>query len=241
MLTRLLDLPELTRLEAGVTLQAALPDSVSSLRRLGDWARQRVRRGGAPVHVRLEQGRQVPDDRVEALLADWPTAAADDRVEVDAALLRLLDEALRPEWAEGLRVGLATADLFAIASALGTARRRGVEGQLQVELPLGTAPALVEAVRAAGWKIWLEPTAVVDHAVHAERCRSRYYWRRLWWTGVTRARGADSSAKLGLRLILAAPIRLALYAVTRDRIYLYRSAETAGFLVERTRALRGSP
>jgi len=148
VLTRLLDLPELTRLEAGVTLQAALPDSVSSLRLLGDWARQRARRGGAPVHVRLEQGRQVPDDRVEALLADWPAAAADDRVEVDAALLRLLDEALRPEWADGLRVDLATADLFAIASALGTARRRGVERQLQVELPLGTAPALVEAVRA---------------------------------------------------------------------------------------------
>ena len=105
----------------------------------------------------------------------------------------------------------------------------------------GEESAVVEAVRAAGWKIWLEPTAVVDHAVHAERCRSRYYWRRLWWTGVTRARGADSSAKLGLRLVLAAPIRLALYAVTRDRIYLYRSAETAGFLFERTRALRGSP
>ncbi len=105
----------------------------------------------------------------------------------------------------------------------------------------GEESAVVEAVRAAGWKIWLEPTAVVDHAVHAERCSSRYYWRRLWWAGVTRARGADSSVRLGLRLILAAPIRLALYAVTRDRIYLYRSAETAGFLVERTRALRGSP
>jgi glucosyl-dolichyl phosphate glucuronosyltransferase len=105
----------------------------------------------------------------------------------------------------------------------------------------GEESAVVEAVRAAGWKIWLEPSAIVDHAVHAERCSSQYYWRRLWWAGVTRARAADSSVKVGLRLLLATPIRLALYAVTRDRIYLYRSAETAGFLVERARALRGTP
>lgn len=104
----------------------------------------------------------------------------------------------------------------------------------------GEEYAAVEAVRAAGWRIWLEPSAVVDHTVHAERCSSSYYWRRLWWAGITRARAADSSLKVGLRLLLAAPVRLALYALTRDRIYLYRSAETAGFLVERTRALHGS-
>jgi glucosyl-dolichyl phosphate glucuronosyltransferase len=105
----------------------------------------------------------------------------------------------------------------------------------------GEEVAVVEAVRSAGWRIWLEPRAIVDHTVHVERCRSSYYWRRLWWAGVTRARAADSTVKVGLRLVVAAPTRLVLYAVTRDRVYLYRSAETAGFLVERTRALRGSP
>jgi glycosyltransferase involved in cell wall biosynthesis len=105
----------------------------------------------------------------------------------------------------------------------------------------GEEYAVVEAVLAAGWRIWLEPRAIVDHTVHAERCRSSYYWRRLWWAGVTRARAADSTVKVGLRLVAAAPTRLVLYALTRDRVHLYRSAETAGFLVERTRALRGSP
>jgi GT2 family glycosyltransferase len=114
-------------------------------------------------------------------------------------------------------------------------------GRQGTTLLSGEEYAVVEAVRAAGWRIWLEPRAIVDHTVHAERCRSSYYWRRLWWAGVTRARGADSSATIGLRLVVAAPTRLVLYAVTRDRVYLYRSAETAGFLVERTRALRSSP
>jgi hypothetical protein len=89
-----------------------------------------------------------------------------------------------------------------------------------------------------GWKIWLEPSAVVDHAVHAERCRSRYYWRRLWWQGITRARAQESRVGAGLRLLVAAPVRLCLYAATRDRVYLYRIAETGGYLAERLRPRR---
>ena len=74
----------------------------------------------------------------------------------------------------------------------------------------------------------------------AERCRSSYYWRRLWWAGVTRARAAGLPRVSGLRLVAAAPMRLGLYVFTRDRVYLYRSAETAGFLVERARLRRSA-
>jgi hypothetical protein len=102
----------------------------------------------------------------------------------------------------------------------------------------GEESALVEAVRKDGWRIWLEPRAVVDHAVHGERCSSAYYWRRLWWAGVSRARAEEGRSATGLRLTVAAPVRLVLYAITRDRVYLYRSAETAGFLVEASRLRR---
>ncbi len=104
----------------------------------------------------------------------------------------------------------------------------------------GEESALVERLVAAGWVIWLEPRAVVDHTVTRERCGSSYYWRRLWWAGVTRARRSDVRASNGLRLALAAPIRALLYVVTGDRVHLYRSAETAGFLVERTRLRRNA-
>jgi glycosyltransferase involved in cell wall biosynthesis len=102
----------------------------------------------------------------------------------------------------------------------------------------GEESALVETLRDAGWRIWLEPRAVVDHVVNRERCRSAYYWRRLWWTGVSRARGEDRRTATGIRLSVAAPVRLLLYAITRDRVHLYRSAETAGFLVEASRLRR---
>jgi glycosyltransferase involved in cell wall biosynthesis len=104
----------------------------------------------------------------------------------------------------------------------------------------GEESALVHTLLVSGWKVWLEPGAAVGHTVHPERCRSTYYWRRLWWAGVSRARAANVPWGLGVRLVAAAATRFVLYAVTRDRVHLYRTAETAGFLVERVRLLRSS-
>jgi glucosyl-dolichyl phosphate glucuronosyltransferase len=126
------------------------------------------------------------------------------------------------------------------ASALGPDPFAEELGRNGTTLLSGEESALVERLGAAGWTIWLEPRAIVDHTVTRERCRSTYYWRRLWWAGVTRARRADVRASSELRLVLAAPARALLYLLTRDRVYLYRSAETAGFLVERTRLRRNA-
>jgi GT2 family glycosyltransferase len=111
-------------------------------------------------------------------------------------------------------------------------------GRHRETLLSGEEYAVVEAVQAAGWKVWLEPRAVVEHTVHAERCRSSYYWRRLWWAGVSRGRATTKPAIVGVRLVVATPIRLLLYCLTLDRVYLYRTAETAGFFAERVRLLR---
>jgi glucosyl-dolichyl phosphate glucuronosyltransferase len=95
----------------------------------------------------------------------------------------------------------------------------------------GEEVVAVDRVRAGGWRVVLEPEAAVHHLVAPERCRGSYFWRRLWWQGVTRARG-EASVGLTLRLLAALPIRLALYAGTRDRMHMYRLAETAGYLRE---------
>jgi GT2 family glycosyltransferase len=95
----------------------------------------------------------------------------------------------------------------------------------------GEEAVAIDALRAGGWRVWLEPDAVVFHTVTAERCTSRYYWRRLWWQGVTRARAAPSTL-LTLRLLAALPIRLGLWILTRDRVHLFRAAETTGYVRE---------
>jgi glucosyl-dolichyl phosphate glucuronosyltransferase len=90
---------------------------------------------------------------------------------------------------------------------------------------------MVARVLALGWRVWLEPAAVVDHWVSAERCRGSYYWRRLWWNGISRA--VNPSVGVTVRLLAAVPARLLLWAAAHDRVYLYRVAESAGYFAAR--------
>ena len=108
-------------------------------------------------------------------------------------------------------------------------------GRVGTTLLSGEEYEVIERLRGRGSVVWLEPGAIVDHHVAPERCRSSYYWRRLWWQGVSRARGRRSLS-VALRLSCAAPIRLVLWPLARDRVYLYRIAETAGYLAECLRA-----
>jgi glucosyl-dolichyl phosphate glucuronosyltransferase len=112
-------------------------------------------------------------------------------------------------------------------------------GRFGGSLLSGEEAAMIERLRAQGWKVWLEPDAVVDHTVTAERCSSAYYWRRLWWQGITRARN-ERTIRTAVRTIAAAPVRFLLWLATRDRVHLYRLAETAGYLCE-SAGLRNAP
>jgi len=102
-------------------------------------------------------------------------------------------------------------------------------GRVGTSLLSGEDSDMVQRVLAGGWEVWLEPRAAVLHTVHPERCCSSFYWRRLWWAGVSRAKAP--SLRVAVRLGLAAPIRLGLWLATRDRYYLYRTAESAGYFV----------
>ncbi|WP_423921241.1 proline dehydrogenase family protein [Frigoribacterium sp. 2-23] len=146
--TRLLDQPHLRRLEAGIVLQAYLPDALSSLELLTDWARGRVARGGAPIKIRIVKGANLAMERVDAVLHDWPVATYDEKVDTDANYKRLLDFALRPENAAVVHVGVAGHNLFDIAHAWLLATSRGVADHIDVEMLLGMASAHADAVRA---------------------------------------------------------------------------------------------
>jgi cellulose synthase/poly-beta-1,6-N-acetylglucosamine synthase-like glycosyltransferase len=104
-------------------------------------------------------------------------------------------------------------------------------GRTGSSLLSGEEAAAIDRLREEGWRVRLEPAAVVRHAVSPERLRSGYYWRRLWWQGRSRARG-ERSLRLTVRIVVALPVRLALFAATRDRVHLYRAAETPGYLRE---------
>ena len=144
---RLLDSPGLEQLEAGIVLQAYLPDALPAMRRLQRWASVRTARGGAPIKVRVVKGANLPMERVDAELHGWPLATWHSKLDSDAHYKRVLDLALRPEHTASVRIGVAGHNLFDLAFAWLLAGERGVQDAVDVEMLLGMAPAQAEVVR----------------------------------------------------------------------------------------------
>lgn len=145
--TRILDRPEFAALEAGIVLQAYLPDALGAMIRLQEWAAARVQAGGAPIKIRLVKGANLPMERVEASLHGWPLATWGSKQESDTSYKACLAYALQPEHAKNVRLGVAGHNLFDLALAWLLAKRRGVEDAIDVEMLLGMAQGQAEAVR----------------------------------------------------------------------------------------------
>ena len=144
--TRLLEDPRLVGLEAGIVLQAYLPDALPALRELTAWARVRVAAGGARIKVRLVKGANLAMERVDAVMHGWTLATYDSKLDTDANYLRCLDEALRPEATAAVRLGAAGHNLFDVAWAWLLAGERGVRADVDIEMLLGMAQGQVAAV-----------------------------------------------------------------------------------------------
>lgn len=144
---RLLDRPELLGLEAGIVLQAYLPDAMAAMIRLQEWAAARRARGGAPIKVRLVKGANLPMERVQSSLYGWPLATWGSKRESDTSYKNVLNYALTPERTANVRLGVAGHNLFDVAYAWVLAGRRGVRDHVEFEMLLGMAEGQAEAVR----------------------------------------------------------------------------------------------
>jgi RHH-type proline utilization regulon transcriptional repressor/proline dehydrogenase/delta 1-pyrroline-5-carboxylate dehydrogenase len=144
--TRILADPRLTGLEAGIVLQAYLPDALPALERLTAWAQERVANGGAPIKVRLVKGANLAMERVDAVMHGWALATYGSKLDSDANYVRCLDAALRPDRTAAVRIGVAGHNLFDVAYAWLLAGERGVREQIEFEMLLGMAQGQVEAV-----------------------------------------------------------------------------------------------
>jgi RHH-type proline utilization regulon transcriptional repressor/proline dehydrogenase/delta 1-pyrroline-5-carboxylate dehydrogenase len=144
---RILDRPEFSNLEAGIVLQAYLPDALGAMMRLQAWAAARRANGGAGVKVRLVKGANLPMEQVESSLHGWPLATWGTKQDSDTNYKRVLDYALHPDRIGNVRLGVAGHNLFDLAYAWIVAGRRGVRDGLEFEMLLGMAQGQAEAVK----------------------------------------------------------------------------------------------
>jgi RHH-type proline utilization regulon transcriptional repressor/proline dehydrogenase/delta 1-pyrroline-5-carboxylate dehydrogenase len=148
---RILDMPEFLRLEAGIVLQAYLPDALSAMQELQEWAAARRAKGGAPIKVRVVKGANLPMEQVEASLHDWPLATWGTKQDSDTSYKSVINYALTPEHIDAVRIGVAGHNLFDVAFAWLLAKQRGIAGQgqkaIEFEMLLGMATGQATAVR----------------------------------------------------------------------------------------------
>jgi len=145
--TRLLDQPQLKNLEAGIVLQAYLPDALAALQALTAWAIERRLAGGASIKVRVVKGANLAMEHVDAAMHDWPVATWPTKQATDTNYKRVLDWAFTPENTDAVRIGVAGHNLFDVAWAWLLAKQRGVESRVEFEMLLGMATGQADAVK----------------------------------------------------------------------------------------------
>ncbi|WP_150460493.1 bifunctional proline dehydrogenase/L-glutamate gamma-semialdehyde dehydrogenase [Nesterenkonia ebinurensis] len=144
---RLLSLPETTNYEAGIVIQAYLPDALASVQELAAFANQRVDAGGAGIKIRLVKGANLAMERVHADIHDWPVVTCESKQAADANYKLVLHWLLTAERMRGIRLGVAGQNLFDLAFAHLLGAARGVTDRLEFEMLQGMAAEQQQTIR----------------------------------------------------------------------------------------------
>ena len=136
---RTLDRAALTHVQAGIALQAYIPDSFETLLQIQTWARQRVAAGGGRITIRLVKGANMESERAESSVRGWPQAPYQTKLETDANYKRMVHELLKPENLAAMNVGIASHNLFDLAYALVLTQAGNALDRVQFEMLEGMA------------------------------------------------------------------------------------------------------
>lgn len=137
--THILEQEEFKDYAGGIVLQAYLPDSFEIQKELTEWARRRVDQGGAPIMLRIVKGANLEMEMVESSLNNWPLAAYDNKLDVDANYKRMVLFGMEPKNIKAVNLGIASHNLFELAFAYETAKALDVIPYFYFEMLEGMA------------------------------------------------------------------------------------------------------
>ncbi len=158
-----LSLPQFKNYEAGIVVQAYLPDAWDFQTELLEFAHKRVAEGGSPIKMRLVKGCNLDMENVVSSLRGWEMPCRDSKVEVDACYMNILERALIPENAAVLHIGMAGHNLYSIAYAyLLTQKYKTPTTDFCFEMLEGMANHLWRAQKDLGCYVLLYAPVVKD-------------------------------------------------------------------------------
>ena len=160
----LLGEPEFADLDAGIALQAYLPDSFETLRNIVEWHNRKAASGErrGTIKIRLVKGANLAMERVDAAMHGWVQAPYAAKAETDANYKRCLDWVLTEERTATVRLGLASHNLFDLAWADLLAGERDVRHRVEFEMLEGMAPAQAALLRSDDRSVLLYTPAVAE-------------------------------------------------------------------------------
>lgn len=154
-------------LEAGIVLQAYLPDSFELQKSLTKWACLRRSRGGGRIKLRIVKGANLAMEKVEAAAHGWEQAPYGCKNEVDANFKRMLHYACEKKRAHAVRVGVGSHNLFDVSYALLLREREDVRGEVEIEMLEGMANHQARAVEKAGGSLLFYAPVVLRENFHS--------------------------------------------------------------------------
>ncbi|HIP29656.1 MAG TPA: aldehyde dehydrogenase family protein [Sulfurospirillum arcachonense] len=165
---KVLGQPEFKDFKAGIVLQAYLPDSHLWQVKLTDWAKERVKNGGAPIKVRLVKGANMEMEETEAGLKHWETCPYTKKIDTDSNYKVMLEYALLPENAPFVNLGAASHNLFELAYGFELAKENDVMEHFSMEMLEGMSEsARVSIKELSGEVILYGPAAKKEQFTNA--------------------------------------------------------------------------
>ena len=155
--------PEFKNYNAGIVIQAYLPDAEELQKRLLAFAKERCSAGGAPIKVRLVKGANLQMESIISSLKGWENPVYRSKVEVDANYMHILDIALQPENIKVCHIGVASHNYFSIAYAHLLSEKNGVSEFVTFEMLEGMANNLPRVMRKLQKQIILYTPVVKDN------------------------------------------------------------------------------
>lgn len=165
---KVLDCSEFQSYSAGIVLQAYLPDSFHFQKELTEWAKKRVKQGGAPIKIRIVKGANLAMEQFEASVKGWAQSPYTTKPDVDASYKKMVVYGCHPENARAVRLGIASHNLFDIAFAMLLRSEYQVESYVGFEMLEGMADAMRKVVQDLSGEMLLYcPIATKKEFQHA--------------------------------------------------------------------------
>jgi RHH-type proline utilization regulon transcriptional repressor/proline dehydrogenase/delta 1-pyrroline-5-carboxylate dehydrogenase len=155
-----LDEDEFLGLQAGLAIQAYLPDSYGEVASLLGWARERVARGGAPIRIRVVKGANRAVELVDSSVRGPPCPVFEEKADSDASWKAVVELISRPENIAVCHLGIATHNIFDLCWAALLVKDRGVESWCRFEMLEGMVNHVNREVQAEIGEVLMYAPAV---------------------------------------------------------------------------------